>query len=113
MLHVHVRVNGVEYERMVEPRLLLSDFLRDSLGLTGTHVGCEHGICGACTVMLPESLLKGMKFSSFGESFNSRHLRPICLNSEDETRADGLPVQHHSTGAADTVLATHVSTRKA
>jgi aerobic-type carbon monoxide dehydrogenase small subunit (CoxS/CutS family) len=52
MVTVHLRVNGVEYERIVEPRLLLSDFLRDTLGLTGTHVGCEHGICGACTVML-------------------------------------------------------------
>lgn len=52
MLPIHVRVNGVEYERAVEPRLLLSDFLRDTLGLTGTHVGCEHGVCGACTVML-------------------------------------------------------------
>lgn len=49
---VLVRVNGVEYERVVEPRLLLSDFLRESLGLTGTHVGCEHGICGCCTVMV-------------------------------------------------------------
>lgn len=47
---VRVRVNGVEYERSVEPRLLLSDFLREELGLTGTHVGCEHGICGCCTV---------------------------------------------------------------
>ena len=41
-----------EYERAVEPRLLLSDFLRESLGLTGTHVGCEHGICGCCTVLV-------------------------------------------------------------
>ena len=49
---VQLKVNGVEYERAVEPRLLLSDFLRDTLGLTGTHVGCEHGVCGACTVML-------------------------------------------------------------
>jgi len=49
---VQLRVNGVEYQRAVEPRLLLSDFLRDTLGLTGTHVGCEHGVCGACTVML-------------------------------------------------------------
>ncbi len=49
---VQVTVNGVNYERAVEPRLLLSDFLRDTLGLTGTHVGCEHGVCGACTVML-------------------------------------------------------------
>jgi carbon-monoxide dehydrogenase small subunit len=47
-----VRVNGAVHERTVEPRLLLSDFLRHDLGLTGTHVGCEHGVCGACTVLL-------------------------------------------------------------
>lgn len=47
-----VSVNGVRYERRVEPRLLLSDFIRQDLGLTGTHVGCEHGVCGACTVLL-------------------------------------------------------------
>ena len=49
---IKVTVNGVAYERAVEPRLLLSDFLRHTLGLTGTHVGCEHGVCGACTVLL-------------------------------------------------------------
>lgn len=48
---VAVAVNGRQYERAVEPRLLLSDFLRHELGLTGTHVGCEHGVCGACTVL--------------------------------------------------------------
>ena len=48
---VTVTVNGTHYERTVEPRLLLSDFLRHELGLTGTHVGCEHGVCGACTVL--------------------------------------------------------------
>ncbi|HYX24738.1 MAG TPA: (2Fe-2S)-binding protein [Thermoanaerobaculia bacterium] len=48
---VSVTVNGQAYEREVEPRLLLSDFLRHDLGLTGTHVGCEHGVCGACTVL--------------------------------------------------------------
>jgi aerobic carbon-monoxide dehydrogenase small subunit len=47
-----VIVNGIEYQRAVEPRLLLSDFLRHTLGLTGTHVGCEHGVCGACTVLV-------------------------------------------------------------
>ena len=51
-LFVSVTVNGLLYERHVEPRLLLSDFLRHELGLTGTHVGCEHGVCGACTVLL-------------------------------------------------------------
>src|SRR5262245_16279617 len=49
---VKVTVNGTTYERSVEPRLLLADFLRHTLGLTGTHVGCEHGVCGACTVQL-------------------------------------------------------------
>lgn len=49
---VSVSVNGVEHRRSVEPRLLLSDFLRHDLALTGTHVGCEHGVCGACTVLL-------------------------------------------------------------
>jgi aerobic-type carbon monoxide dehydrogenase small subunit (CoxS/CutS family) len=46
-----LKVNGVHYEREVEPRRLLVDFLRDDLELIGTHVGCEHGICGACTIL--------------------------------------------------------------
>lgn len=46
-----VTVNGTRYEHNIEPRTLLSDFLRHDLGLTGTHVGCEHGVCGACTVL--------------------------------------------------------------
>jgi carbon-monoxide dehydrogenase small subunit len=49
---VHLRVNGREHVGLAEPRTLLSDFLRHGLGLTGTHVGCEHGACGACTVLL-------------------------------------------------------------
>jgi len=50
-MKVRVTVNGVAHEREVEPRLLLSDFLRHEIGLTGTHVGCEHGVCGACTIL--------------------------------------------------------------
>ena len=49
---VSIRVNGLLQKRSVEPRTTLVDFLRDDLGLTGTHVGCEHGICGACSVLL-------------------------------------------------------------
>jgi aerobic-type carbon monoxide dehydrogenase small subunit (CoxS/CutS family) len=49
---IEVTVNGRRYREEVEPRLLLSDFLRHTLGLTGTHIGCEHGVCGACTVQL-------------------------------------------------------------
>jgi carbon-monoxide dehydrogenase small subunit len=51
-MKVSVQVNGTPYAREVEPRLLLCDFLRHELGLTGTHVGCEHGVCGACTILL-------------------------------------------------------------
>ncbi len=49
---VRLVVNGETYERSVEPRLHLGDFLRQELGLTGTHIGCEHGVCGSCTVIL-------------------------------------------------------------
>ncbi len=49
---IQVKVNGVPYQREVEPRMLLGDFLREELRLTGTRFGCEHGVCGACTVML-------------------------------------------------------------
>jgi carbon-monoxide dehydrogenase small subunit len=50
-MRIVVTVNGRAWEKEVEPRLLLSDFLRHELGLTGTHVGCEHGVCGACTIL--------------------------------------------------------------
>jgi len=53
-LDVRVDVNGVERSARVEARRLLADFIRDDLGLTGTHVGCEHGVCGACTVLLDD-----------------------------------------------------------
>ncbi|OGO62841.1 MAG: (2Fe-2S)-binding protein [Chloroflexi bacterium RBG_19FT_COMBO_55_16] len=52
LYEVDLTVNGKNYQRAVDPRLLLSDFLRHELNLTGTHVGCEHGVCGACTVLL-------------------------------------------------------------
>jgi carbon-monoxide dehydrogenase small subunit len=51
-MDIVVTVNGQKHEASVEPRLLLSDFIRDTIGLTGTHVGCEHGVCGACTILL-------------------------------------------------------------
>jgi aerobic-type carbon monoxide dehydrogenase small subunit (CoxS/CutS family) len=49
---VSLTVNGKKYEAEAEPRRLLSDFIREDLGLKGTHVGCEHGVCGACTILL-------------------------------------------------------------
>ena len=49
---IQIQVNGTHQHRLVEPRTSLVDFIRDELGLTGTHVGCEHGVCGACTVLV-------------------------------------------------------------
>jgi carbon-monoxide dehydrogenase small subunit len=49
---IELTVNGTHYRRSAESRMLLSDFLRHELGLAGTHVGCEHGVCGACTILL-------------------------------------------------------------
>ncbi|MBI3964476.1 MAG: 2Fe-2S iron-sulfur cluster binding domain-containing protein, partial [Chloroflexi bacterium] len=51
-LPIRLRVNGVPRTAVAEPRKLLADFIREDLGLTGTHVACEHGVCGACTVLL-------------------------------------------------------------
>ena len=55
---ITVVVNGLSYRRRVHPRMLLSDFLRHVLGATGTHVGCEHGICGCCTVLINGSAVR-------------------------------------------------------
>jgi aerobic carbon-monoxide dehydrogenase small subunit len=64
LVAVDVIVNGVRYQRQVEPRLLLSDFLRHDLCLTGTHVGCEHGVCGACTILFDgESMRSCLMFA--------------------------------------------------
>jgi aerobic-type carbon monoxide dehydrogenase small subunit (CoxS/CutS family) len=57
-VRVSVDVNGVRHERDVEPRVSLADFLRHDLGLTGTKVGCEHGVCGACTVQLEDEPIR-------------------------------------------------------
>ena len=71
-------VNGREYQRNVEPRLLLSDFLRHELGLTGTHVGCEHGVCGACTILLD------------GESARSCLMFAVQADAHNITTVEGL-----------------------
>jgi carbon-monoxide dehydrogenase small subunit len=75
---VQMTVNGRRYERAIEPRLLLSDFLRHELHLTGTHVGCEHGVCGACTVLVE------------GDAVRSCLLLAIQLDGGAITTVEGL-----------------------
>ncbi|MEM1176871.1 MAG: (2Fe-2S)-binding protein [Acidobacteriota bacterium] len=75
---VELTVNGDTIHRRVEPRLLLSDFLRHELRLTGTHVGCEHGVCGACTVLVD------------GEAARSCLLFAVQAHGRDITTVEGL-----------------------
>jgi aerobic carbon-monoxide dehydrogenase small subunit len=75
---IAVTVNGRSYDAIVEPRLLLSDFIRDTLGLTGTHVGCEHGVCGACTIIMN------------GDSVRSCLTLAVCADGSSVTTVEGL-----------------------
>jgi carbon-monoxide dehydrogenase small subunit len=59
LLDIRLRVNGEDVHERVEARKTLVDFLRDDLGLTGSHVGCEHGVCGACTVLVDGAVVRG------------------------------------------------------
>ncbi|MFO7246511.1 MAG: (2Fe-2S)-binding protein [Thermaerobacter sp.] len=81
---IRVTVNGQVYEREVEARLLLSDFLRYELGLTGTHVGCEHGVCGACTVQLDGQPVRSCLM--FAVQADGREIRTVEGLAPDEER---------------------------
>ena len=72
---VDVTVNDVRYQRQVEPRLLLSDFLRHELCLTGTHVGCEHGVCGACTILFDGESMRSCLI--FAVQANGHEIRTV------------------------------------
>ena len=112
---VTTTVNGTRHERAVEPRMLLSDFIRHELGLTGTHVGCEHGVCGACTVQLDGRAVRscltlavqadgselrtveGLEWGPLQEAFRRNHAlqcgfcTPGILMAADELLAAGTP----------------------
>lgn len=73
--NIQVTINGKSYSRQVEARLLLSDFLRHDLGLTGTHVGCEQGVCGACTVQVDGEPVRSCLM--FAVQVNGRSLQTV------------------------------------
>lgn len=82
--HVSTEVNGRVYEREVESRLLLSDFLRHELGLTGTRVGCEHGVCGACTVLLDGQPVRScLLFAVQADGRQLATVEGLALSSEE------------------------------
>jgi aerobic carbon-monoxide dehydrogenase small subunit len=87
VMKISVTVNGERHDiEGVEPRMLLSDFLRDTLGLTGTHVGCEHGVCGACTVLVN------------GDSARSCLMLAVQTNGADIITVEGLGSSEHLSG---------------
>jgi carbon-monoxide dehydrogenase small subunit len=75
VLTIAVTINGRRHERTIEPRLLLSDFLRHEIGLTGTHVGCEHGVCGACTILFDDEPARSCIM--LAAQADAHHLRTI------------------------------------
>jgi aerobic carbon-monoxide dehydrogenase small subunit len=76
---VSLTVNGKRYDREVEVRLTLADFLRHTLGLTGTHLGCEHGVCGACTILVD------------GVSVRSCLMLAVQADGKDVMTVEGIP----------------------
>ena len=77
---ISVNINGQTYTRVVEARMTLADFLRHEIGLTGTHLGCEHGVCGACTVLID------------GRSARSCLTFAVQMNGRTLTTVEGLNV---------------------
>lgn len=82
LYQLSITVNDTEYQRAIEPRILLSDFLRHDLGLTGTHVGCEHGVCGACTVLFDSQPVRSCLM--FAVQADGHHIETVeSLGSPD------------------------------
>ncbi len=90
LLPINVTVNGQTYQRDVEPRMLLSDFLRHELDLTGTHVGCEHGSCGACTILMDDRLRSNESSADRPQAVRSCILFAVQANGHEITTVEGL-----------------------
>jgi carbon-monoxide dehydrogenase small subunit len=83
-MKVRLEINGIEYEREADPRRLLSDFIRDDLGLHGTHVGCEHGVCGACTIQWDGNAVRScLVFAVQANGARLRTVEGLAPNNED------------------------------
>ncbi|MCZ6530658.1 MAG: (2Fe-2S)-binding protein [Chloroflexi bacterium] len=81
---ITLTVNDQTYRGEVEPRMLLSDYLRHELGLTGTHVGCEHGVCGACTVLLDGQPVRScLMFAVQAEGYELSTVEGLASSAED------------------------------
>lgn len=92
---ISVRVNGTPYTRSVEPRMLLSDFLREELELKGTHVGCEHGVCGTCTVLLDgQSVRSCLMFAVQVDGAEVRTVESLAKDGKMHALQEGFWEKH-------------------
>lgn len=94
-ISINLNINGKDVSTEVEPRLLLADFLRDELNLTGTHLGCEHGVCGACTVFLN------------GEAVRSCLIFAVQADGQDVETVESLSNEAGSLGKLQQAFADH------
>jgi aerobic-type carbon monoxide dehydrogenase small subunit (CoxS/CutS family) len=94
---ITLEINGWRYEAVVEPRTLLSDFIRHEAGLTGTNVGCEHGVCGACTIQLDEEPVRSCLMLAV--QADNRSLRTVEALVEPDGRMHPLQAAFQETHA--------------
>ena len=94
-LELNVSVNGRRYQRRVESRMLLVDFLRDELGLTGTHIGCDTGHCGACTVILNRVTVKScLLLAAQANNSDIRTIEGLAADGKLHSLQDAFLEQH-------------------
>lgn len=94
---MRVTVNGTPFEREVEARTLLSDFLRDDLELTGTHVGCEHGVCGACTIQVDGSAVRScLMFAVQADGTEIRTIEGLAASADELHPLQRAFSEHHA-----------------
>ena len=94
-VEVEIRVNGEAYSGTVQPRLVLADYLRERCGLTGTHLGCEHGVCGACTVLVE------------GEAVRSCLVFAVQVDGQAVTTVEGLAAPDGGLSAVQAAFRDH------
>ena len=94
---VRIEVNGRSYERVVEPRRTLADFLREDLNLTGTHVACEHGFCGSCNVLVDgEAIRSCLMFAVQGQGRSIQTVESLAASNGELSELQQAFTEHHA-----------------
>jgi aerobic-type carbon monoxide dehydrogenase small subunit (CoxS/CutS family) len=95
-IKIRLSVNGIIYERTIEPRIHLADFIRKELGLTGTHLGCEHGVCGACTLLVNgKSVRSCLMLAVQADACEVKTIEGVATNSDDLHPIQDALMKHH------------------